>query len=282
MEIAVSLLLNSLTLVSILMLIAIGLAVIYGLIGVINLAHGEFVTIGAYSVAAVQLAGGNFWLGLAVAPLVGAMVGFLIEWGILKRLYERPVSAILATWGLSLIIQQLLQLIFGAAPLPAQAPISGSIQFAGIGYPTYRFLLIGLSLSIVTLCWAVVRYTNYGTDLRAVLQNRGMAEALGINTRRIYMSAFIVGAALAAIAGALLAPMAVVIAQMGVNYLAKSFFVVIVGGVGSVAGVAAGSAVIGGLETVFNYVISASLAQALVLALAIVLVRYRPTGIFSE
>jgi len=276
--------LNGLTLVSVLMLIAVGLAVIYGLIGVINLAHGEFVTLGAFGVAAVQLNGGNFWLGLALAPLLGGIVGLLIERGILKHLYERPLAAILATWGLSLMIQQALQLIFGAAPLPVEAPFGGSsLHFSSdVAYPVYRLLLIGMALSVIALVWAGIRYTRYGLDLRAVLQDRRVAETLGINTRWVYMTAFTGGAALAALAGALLAPMTVVIAQMGINYLARSFFVVIVGGVGSVGGVIAGSGLIGGLETLFSYTISAALAQALVLALAVVIVRYRPNGILSS
>jgi len=275
--------LNGLTLISVLMLIAVGLAVIYGLIGVINLAHGEFVTIGAFSVAAIQMNGGNFWLGLVAAPLIGGVVGLLIERGILKRLYERPLAAILATWGLSLIIQQIFQVTFGAAPLPVQAPFGGSsLYFSDVAYPAYRLFLIGMALAIIALVWGCIRYTNYGLDLRAVLQDRAMAETLGINTRWVYMTAFIGGAALAALAGALLAPMTVVIAQMGISYLARSFFVVIIGGVGSVSGVVAGSALIGGFETLFNYVISAALAQALVLALAVVVVRYRPNGILDR
>jgi len=274
--------LNGLTLISVLMLIAVGLAVIYGLIGVINLAHGEFVTIGAFSVAAVQISGGNFWLGLLAAPFIGAVAGLCIERGILKRLYERPLSAIMATWGLSLIVQQALQLLFGAAPLPVQAPFGGaSMPIGAASYPIYRIFLIAMALSVMAFVWYCIRHTQYGLDLRAVLQDRRVAETLGINTRWVYMSAFTAGAALAALAGALLAPMTVVIAQMGINYLARSFFVVIVGGVGNVTGVIAGSGLIGGLETLFNYTISAALAQALVLALAVVIVRYRPNGILN-
>jgi len=274
--------LNGLTLICVLMLIAVGLAVIYGLIGVINLAHGEFVTIGAFSVAAVQMGGGNFWMGLLAAPFIGAAIGLLIERGILKHLYERPLAAIMATWGLSLMVQQTLQLLFGAAPLPVEAPFGGSsIHLADAAYPVYRLFLIVMALSVMLLVWFLIRHTPYGLNLRAVLQDRRVAETLGINTRWVYMSAFTAGAALAALAGALLAPMTVVIAQMGINYLARSFFVVIVGGVGSVSGVVAGSSLIGGLETFFNYTISAALAQALVLGLAVVIVRYRPNGILN-
>jgi branched-chain amino acid transport system permease protein/urea transport system permease protein len=279
MDTLVNLVLNSLTLISILMLVALGLAVVYGLMGVINMAHGEFVTIGAYTVAAVQGLSGSYWLGLVLAPVVGALVGLIIERTTIRYLYTRPIATILATWGLSLVLQQLLQLAFGAAPQRVEGPLQSSVALLGSSYPAYRLWLITAAVSIVLGCFAVLRWTRFGLDVRTVIQDRDMAEALGINTRRVYQQAFSAGAALAAVAGALIAPLTVVIAQMGVNYLARSFFVVIVGGVGSIAGVAAGGAFVGGLETVFNYELRATVSQALVLVLAVILVRFRPRGL---
>lgn len=276
---ATTLVLNALTLVSILMLVALGLAIIFGLMRVINLAHGEFVTLGAYTLAIVERMGGSYWLAFAAAPIVGAFAGLVVERGIVRHLYTRPLATILATWGLSLVIQQGLQLIFGAAPQRVHTPLPGSVEMFGVPYPAYRILLISLALVMVAGCYAVLRWTRFGLDLRTVIQDPDMAEALGINTRRIYTIAFSAGAALAAIAGLIIAPLAVVIAQMGVYYLARSFFVVIVGGAGSIAGVAAGSAVVGGVETVLNYQVPATVAQALVLVLAIVIVRFRPQGL---
>src|SRR5262249_44862076 len=161
--------------------------------------------------------------------------------------YARPLATILATWGISLILQQLLQLIFGSGPQEAVGPVEGAVHILGTSYPAYRLLLIAFSVIIVAGVIFVFRRTPFGLDLRTVIQNRDMAEALGINTSRIYAIAFSAGAALAAVAGVLIAPLTKVIALMGANYLAPSFFVVIVGGAGSVAGVAAGSAVVGGL-----------------------------------
>jgi branched-chain amino acid transport system permease protein/urea transport system permease protein len=275
----VPLILNALTLISILMLVALGLAIIFGLMNVINLAHGEFVTIGAYTLAFVQGLGGNYWLALLLAPLVGGLAGLIVERGIVQHLYTRPLATILATWGLSLVLQQSIQLLFGAAPQGVQSPIAGSVSILGASYPGYRLLLIALALGLVLACLAGFRLTRFGLDLRAVIQNRDVAEALGIDTRRVYATAFAIGAALAAIAGVLIAPLTVVIAQMGVNYLARSFFVVVLGGAGSIAGVAAGSAVVGGVETVLNYHVPVTVSQALVLALAIIIVRFRPQGL---
>jgi branched-chain amino acid transport system permease protein/urea transport system permease protein len=271
--------LNALTLISILMLVALGLAIIFGLMNVINLAHGEFVTIGAYTLAFVQGLGGSYWIGLLMAPFVGAFAGLAIERGMIQYLYKRPLATILATWGLSLILQQSIQLLFGPAPQRVDSPIVGSVSVLGVNYPGYRLLLIGLALVLVAGCIAVFRWTRFGLDLRAVIQNRDVAEAMGIDTRRVYATAFAGGAALAAIAGVLIAPLTAVIAQMGVNYLARSFFVVILGGTGGIAGVGAGSALVGGLETILNYQIPVTVSQALVLMLAIVIIRFRPQGL---
>jgi urea ABC transporter permease protein UrtB len=279
MDLAVTVTLNALTLMSILMLVALGLTVIFGLMGVINLAHGDFVTVGAFSVSVVQGLGGSFWLAFVLAPLIGAALGWAIERSLVSRLYTRPLATILATWGLSLIIQQSLQLIFGAAPQKVVAPIDSSINLLGANYPLYRVVLIAMSIAIISGCFLLMKRTRFGLDLRTVIQNREMAESLGIDTRKVYAAAFSIGAALAATAGVLIAPLAAVVAQMGVNYLARSFFVVIVGGAGSVAGVVAGSAVVGGVETLLSYTISATLSQALVLVLAIVIVRFRPSGL---
>lgn len=279
MDVIIPISLNALTLISILMLVGLGLAIIYGLMGVINLSHGDFITIGAFSLAVVQGFGGSFWLALVVAPLVGAALGLAIEQSIIRFLYARPLATIMVTWGLSLIIQQSLQLTFGAAPQKVFSPITESVELFGVNYPAYRIAMIAMAGSIMTAAYLLIRRTRFGLDLRTVIQNPDMASALGIDTGRVYAIAFSLGTGVAAVAGVLLAPLTAVIAQMGINYLARSFFVVIVGGAGSVPGVVAGSALVGGAETLFNYVIPATLSQALVLILAIVLVRLRPSGL---
>jgi branched-chain amino acid transport system permease protein/urea transport system permease protein len=275
----VPILLNALTLATILMIVALGLAIIFGLMNVINLAHGEFVTIGAYTLAFVQAMGGSYWLALLLAPIVGGLIGLLLERSIIRFLYQRPIAAILATWGLSLVIQQLIQLVFGAAPQRVNSPIDGSVLIFGTSYPGYRLLLIAIAALVVGACVVGFKRTRFGLDLRAVIQDRAVAAAMGINTERVYAAAFAIGVALAAIAGVLIAPLTVVIAQMGLNYLARSFFVVILGGAGSIGGVAVSSAFVGGIETFLNYQIPVTVSQALVLVLAIVIIRFRPQGL---
>lgn len=271
--------LNALTLISILALVAIGLSIIYGLMNVINLAHGEFVTVGAYTVGAIQMFGGSYWLGLAAAPLVGYLLGCLIEGTLVRHLYKNQVATILATWGLSLILQQLIQLTFGAAPLPVKSPFPGALDIFGFEYPAYRIFLVIVAVMVVAGLIALLRLTSFGLDVRAVTFNPEMARSLGINTRVVYRRAFGLGAAAAALAGALIAPLTVVFAQMGVNYLARSFFVVTVGGVGRVAGVVAGSGLVGFLETVLSAYTPVTVAQALVLAMAAIVMRFRPQGL---
>jgi urea ABC transporter permease protein UrtB len=279
LETLVPLVFNILTLVSILMLVGLGLAVIFGLMNVINMAHGEFVTIGAFTLATVNGLGGSYWLALVLAPIVGALFGWLLERCMVQHLYTRPLDTILATWGVSLILQQGLQLVFGSGPQNVVTPIQGTVDILGVGYPAYRILLIACALAIFAAALIVFRRTRFGLDLRTVIQDREMAEALGIDTRRIYAIAFAAGAGLAAIAGVLIAPLTNVLAQMGSQYLARSFFVVIVGGAGSIAGIAAGSGVVGGLETVLNYEIPVTVSQALVLVAAVILVRFWPRGL---
>ncbi|MFK0334759.1 branched-chain amino acid ABC transporter permease [Rhizobium sp. NPDC090275] len=279
MQTAIPFLLNMMTLISILLIVAMGLAIIFGLMNVINLAHGEFITIGAFILVAVQGMGGSFWLALLVAPVIGYGIGLVLEKSLIARVYQSPLHAILVTWGLSLIIQQVLVLTFGAAPQRVSGPFPGAVDIFGSQYPSYRLFLIGFALAAFAATVLLMKKTAFGLDLRASIQSSEMAAVMGVDANKINARAFALGAALAALAGVLLAPLTAVTAYMGINYLARSFFVVLVGGAGSVAGVAAGSGIIGGLETFLSYQLPATVAQALVLVLAIVILRFRPNGI---
>lgn len=274
--------LDGLTLISILMLVGLGMAIIFGMMGVINLAHGEFLTLGAFTLSYVQTLGGSYWFGLALAPIVGLAAGFIIETSIIRHLYSRPFETILATWGVSQIIQKLLELLFGSALQPIFNPFEGAVSILGVACPAYRLFLVGFTAAMITLSFALFRKSSFGLDLRAVIQNREMAAAMGIDIRKTNAIAFAIGAALAAVAGVLIAPLVSVYAWMGVSFLSKAFFVVIVGGTGTIAGVAAGSALIGFVETFFNYTLHSSLSQALVLILAIIIFRFRPQGLIKR
>lgn len=277
--------LNALTLISILALVALGLAIIFGLMDIINLAHGEFVTIGAFTLAGLQILGGNqpygaiYWASLALAPVIGAAVGVIVESTVIRPLYARPLETILATFGVSLILQKSIELAFGARPQIVYTPIQGMVPVLGVDYPAYRIFIIAVAVVLIGTCVYVLARTRFGVDLRAVVQNRTMAEALGIDTKRVSRIAFAAGSALAAIAGVLVAPLASVEAHLGTFYLGKAFFVVIIGGIGSIFGTIGGSFLVGGLETLLNYRIDPSAASAVVLLLAIVLIRFRPRGL---
>jgi branched-chain amino acid transport system permease protein/urea transport system permease protein len=279
MEFAITFTLNVISLVCILMIVGLGMAVIFGLMHVINLAHGEFITLGAFTLAVTNSLGQGYWLALFLAPLVGGGAGFVLEWALIRHLYKRPLDTILVTWGLSLIITQILLLVFGTQPLRVEAPVEGLANFLGASYPAYRLLVITLALLLLGFCLWVFYRTSFGLDIRTTIQDREMAEAVGINTRRVSSIAFSGGAAMAAVAGVLIAPLVVVQAYMGTFYLARAFFVVIIGGVGGLAGVAAGSTLVGSIETALSYEVPATLAQAGVLVIAIIVMRFRPQGL---
>jgi urea transport system permease protein len=274
--------LNSIVMIAILVLVGMGLGVIFGLMGVINLAHGEFLMLGAYSVVIAGNLGLNFWWGMCLGIVLVGIVGFLLERGLIRFLYRRPIDSLLATWGVALILQQLIRLWFGPAPQTVVAPIQGAVQIAGLAFPTYRLFVVGVGLVVAAGMIILFRYPTFGLKSRAVLQDVEMAKSLGIRAPRIYTTTFMIGSALAGLAGALVAPMVGVQPFMGAPYLVTSFMTVIVGGVGNLVGVVGGAGVIGGTQGFVSYFSSSVLAQVVVLAIAIAIVRIRPTGIFTR
>lgn len=278
---AVPLILNILSAISVLALVALGLAIVFGMMDIVNLAHGEFVTIGAFSLALMQRLGGPdaFWAALLLAPLVGAVVGLVLEATVIRFLYHRTLDTLLATYAVGLIIQKLLELTFGKHPQLVYTPMSSAVSIFGATYPAYRLMTIGIAILVIGACILVLTRTRFGADLRAVIQNPQMAEAVGINTKRMNRIAFSAGAALAALAGVLIAPYASVETHLGIQYLGKAFFVIVIGGIGSVVGAVVGSGFVATVETVLNYHVDPSMASALVLILAMIVVRLRPRGL---
>jgi len=273
--------LNIVSDVCVLTLIALGLAIVFGMMDIVNLAHAEWVTFGAYALAALQAVAGRpaFWVALVVAPAIGALLGWCLERSVIRHLYNRPLDTLLATYAVSLIAQKILELVFGTQPMLVYAPFDGAIPVPGGSYPAYRLLVITVALIVTAGCWLVFARTRFGMQLRAVIQHPEMAEVLGIDTRRLSRIAFCGGAALASLAGVLIAPMVSVESHLGVSYLAKAFFVIVLGGIGSIAGAILGSAVIGIAETLLSYRVDPSLASAIVLMLCIVVIRLRPQGL---
>ena len=279
MHTIISILLNAVGIISVLALVAVGLAIVFGMMNVINLAHGEFVTVGAYTAAFCGSKFGSFWIGLALAPLVGAALGVALEVLLIRHLYKRPLHTIIATLGISFIVQKLTELTFGPSPMSMGNPLPGLITIAGVSYPIYRLFVAGVAILVMGVLLLLYRRSSFGLDLRSAIQNPAVASVLGIDVDRTYRTAFAVGASLAALAGALIAPIASIVPGMGLYYLIESFFVVIVGGTGTILGCIVGSAVIGGLELFFSFNVGGAFPQALVLVVAIVLVRIRPKGL---
>lgn len=273
--------LNALTLVALLGLVALGLAITFGLMGIINLAHGEFVMIGAYVVSLLAGLGVPVVVGILLAPVVVAAVGMVVEETVIQQLYERPLDTLLATWGVSLVLRQVMKILFGAKQRGVDPLFNGSVTMFGVTYPTYRLFVIAVAIVVGAAFLLLFFRSGFGVRLRAVIENRTIADAVGIHVRRVDRMAFALGAGVAGLAGAVVAPLATINPSMGLTWLIKGFLVVIVGGEAA-AGVAAGSTFIGGSDSVLSYFFSAVDAQILLLVLAIVLLRFVPSGLVRE
>lgn len=279
MQNIISISMNAAGTISVLALVAIGLAIVFGMMNVINLAHGEFVTVGAYTAALCASKLGSFWPGLLLAPIVGAVFGVALEALIIRHLYTRPLHTIIATLGISFMVQKGLELIFGPSPLSVGNPLPGLVTIGDQSYPIYRIFIVVVAILVMSILLLLYRRSGFGLDLRTAIQNPAIASLLGINVDRTYRIAFSVVAGLAALAGALAAPIASIVPSMGLPYLIESFFVVIVGGTGTILGSIVGSCFIGGLETFFSFQVGGAFPQALVLVAAIILARFRPKGL---
>ena len=288
-----TILFNGISLSSILLLAALGLSITFGLMRVINMAHGEFIMIGAYSTFLVQnffirfLPASAFDLYYPVAILVSFFVsagfGAALEQLVIKRLYGRETDSLLATWGVSLVLQQLARSVFGAPNVNVSAPsvLNGNFEVAGV-IMTYKRLFIILLVAFCLLLMYLLMYkTSYGKKVRATMQNRSMAQCLGIHTNRIDTLTFAIGSGLAGVAGAALCLLGPVGSSLGQNYIVDTFMVVVLGGVGKLAGSIAGALLIGMSNAAIQFGTSANIAKAIVLFLVIMFLQKRPQGLFT-
>ncbi|MBN8184667.1 urea ABC transporter permease subunit UrtB [Roseibium aggregatum] len=284
MELVVSQLLTGLSIASILMLVALGLAVIYGVTGVINLAHGEFVMLGAYCAWFLQ---SQLGMGLleSLIPIffILAVFGWAVEALVIRHLYDRPLDTILATWGIGVMAQQAIRLIAGGELRYVEIPafLNGSVSLFGASESAYRLFILGLALVLFGLTWVIYRRTSFGLKLRAITQNREIASSFGINSARIYRSTFAYGAGIAGLAGALVSPLKSVSPEMGTTYVVDAFMVVVLGGAQSLLGTVASSGILGELSGFLAFHSNDTLAKALVLLAIVILIRFRPEGLFS-
>ena len=281
METAVILSLDALSFMLALLLVALGLIIIFGLMNVINMAHGEFFLLGAYTVVLVQKLGGGFWPALLAAPLVLALISLVLEELVIRHVYHRFIDTILATWGLSLALKQAVIVLFGPTAQQVQNPFPSQVVILGAVYPAYRLFIMAVAIIVAAGTFFLFYRTRIGLAARGVIANRAMAASLGIDTRRMDRATFASGAALAGFAGAVMAPLMSVDPQMGVGFLVPAFLSILVGGAGSLPGALLGTSVIAGSSTVVASVWTQVVAQIAVFSLAILIIRVFPQGLMG-
>ena len=246
--------LNGLQFGLMLFLLAAGLTLVFGIMDLINLAHGSLYMIGAYLVAAVVQASGSFLLAVVAAMVGTAAIGILLEISVLRRLYIRDhLSQVLATFALLLICNEVVRLIFGSQPVMLNMPraLAGPVQLLpGFSYPAFRLAVIGVGLAVALLLYLLVGRTHVGMWVRAGASNREMAAAMGVDVKLLFTAVFGVGAALCAIAGAMLGPILAVQVGMGESILILAFVVIVIGGIGSIRGALVGALLVGMVDTV--------------------------------
>jgi urea transport system permease protein len=285
---------TGLSLFTILTLMALGLAIVFGLMGVINMAHGELMAMGAYTTYFTSmffakflpgLFGIYFLVGIVLAFCVTFAFGWALERGLIRFLYKRPLDTMLATWGLSLILQQLFRQFINAkeVEVPTVSWLQGAWAVTeGIALPLSRIFIIGLAVVTAATVYLFLYRTRWGLRIRAVTQNRPMAGAAGINTERVDAFTFALGCGLAGIAGSSFTMLASTGPTTGQAYIVDTFIVVVFGGVESLLGTIASAFMIGQMQSWFEYSLSGSMARASILLLVIVVLYFRPNGLFAS
>lgn len=262
-------------LVATMVLAALGLHFTLGMLGVVNMVHGEFMLVGAYAAFQAQRWWGSPVWGFVLAPAIAGVAGALVEVTLMRRLYRRPLDTLLVTFGLSLLIRQGVQLRYNPNPKRVTDPIGGSFDLAGYNIPWWRLVVTTAAVVLVGL-WLMIDRTSLGIRWRAAVVNPELAEAMGYSVRRSRTALFTLGCAVAGLAGALLAPLNTLTPQYGLRFLVNAFLVVILGRPGSLKGMLIAAAVLGGALGIMQFHISTVIAQMLMLALAVVAARLRP------
>ena len=274
--------LNALYGIASLAILALGLAVVLGLLGVLNLAHGELVMIGAYCAYVVQAQGWPYLYAVPLALVVCGLLGYVVERWLVRPLYQRPFDTLVVTWGLSLLLRKCAEAMFGLGYKSLTEPIGGTVEVLGATYPRYRLMLIVVSVLVLGALVLWYGRSRTGTRIKAMAGNPELARALGIPVRRYASATFIVGTCLAGLAGVMIAPLAPVQPFMGLDHILMSFFVLVVGGLGSVGGLLTGSTVIGGSNSIVSALNDSTGGYFSVLLLAIVFLWLRPRGIHAR
>jgi urea transport system permease protein len=279
MDLAIVVLIQVLYAVASLVIISSGLAVIFGMMKVINLAHGEFMMLGAYAVIVSIRLGVNLWLAMfIIAPVAVGLVGVVLERLVIRRLYGRMVDTMLATWGLSLLLIGVVTSIAGNTTAGVSAPL-GSFTIGAYSVSSYTLVIIGVAVALALAIRLVLLRTQLGLIARGTMQKPDMANALGISPSVVYSVTFAVGAALSGLAGGLLAPLTGVVPTMGGAFVAKAFITVIGGGPAILAGLVSASTLFGAINQAATFLTTPVLGEVALLAAAIVMLRLLPQGI---
>jgi urea transport system permease protein len=276
---------------AVLLLIALGLSLTFGQMNVINMAHGEFIMAGAYTTYVLQKsissAGISLLLALPIAFLVSGALGALLEWLLIRRLYLRPLDTLLVTWGVSLMLQQLARDVFGAPNVQTRAPdwLTGNITVLGgddpLTFANSRLFILALAVAAVVALSLTLRLTPLGRRVRAVVQNRDLAEVSGISTSRVDRTAFFLGSGLAGVAGVALTLVGPIGPTMGTNVIIDAFLVIVVGGIGQLKGTVIVAFVLGVLQSVLEYSTTVSVAKVLVLVAIVAFLQWRPQWLYT-
>ncbi len=279
MDYAAVVLLEIIYMIAFLVLTSAGLAVVFGMMRVINLAHGEFVMIGGYTTIACAKADINIYFAmLVIAPLVVGILGLLVERLVVRQLYGRMIDTMLATWGLSLLMVGIVTFIFGNTAVSVPAPIPG-YELGDFQMGGYNLFIIGIATLLIICMWLVMRFTRLGLIARGAMQSADVASALGYDPKRVYMWTFTVGAALSGLAGGVLAPLTGLLPSSGGAYIAKAFITVITGGAAVITGTLSSSILFGTINQVVSFGSTPVIGEIAMLALAVVLLRLMPQGI---
>lgn len=261
-------------------LVGLGLAIIFGMMRVINLAHGEFLMLGGYTVVVATNLGINIWIAMLIlAPLVVGVIGVVVERVLIRFLYGRVVDTLLATWGLSLFLIGAVTAIFGPQTATTISAPIGPIAVGDYGTSGYELFLIVLTVALFGGVFAILQYTKLGLLARGTMQRSDMAAVLGVSTSQVYMATFGLGSAIAGLAGGVLAPITGVVPTIGATYIAKAFITVISGGTAILAGTASAAGLLGAMNSIVTYLTGPTLGEVALLGAAIVLLRVMPSGI---
>lgn len=266
--------LDVVTTAGILYIVAIGLLIVFGVLKIINFAHGAFLAVGSYAAVIATRLNWNPWTAPLFALVIGVAIAALIEWRVLRGLYARSLDTILATWGLNIVIVQLITLYFGRGILFAESPVEQAVNVGGVTYSQYRLILLVFSLILGFLVWSVIRLTQIGVVARAVIMNEELAQALGINTRLVRFVTFCLGAGLASLAGSAITPLVSVHPNLGVPWLINAFMLVLVAGV-SLGNLALAGLVLGGAQVLVSSYGNAVLGSLTIVILSVIILRFR-------